>query len=456
MPIVFVSCALLIYINFLSLRIMSANRAYINGESHYSKGQKDAVRHLIAYLYNGYEREWQSFYEEINVPLGDNIARKALLAHQPDSIARMGLTMGRNHKDDLGDIIWLFKNFKWVPFVAKAIHEWQLADTSITQLQMVAGELHARRQQTKALDSTEQHAFFERITALGQELTIRANNFSNVLGEGSRQSKQILLYANIFFILIIIGSVSSYYVSTLNNLTRSKNEIESKNKELLHTNSELDRFVYSVSHDLRSPITSLRGLIGITHRETNLDQIKANLQLMNQSLIRQDEFISEILDYSRNKRQEIHIQPVNIERLVSEVIAMHQHIEEAKKISFNIEMPVTEIDADRARLKIILSNVVSNAIKYSDPKKTHRFITIKSFDKEETHHISVEDNGIGISKEDLPQVFDMFFVTNSNKGSGLGLYIAKEVIQVLNGSIAVESEIGVGTTFTISLPQRYV
>lgn len=129
--IVFISCALLIFINFFTIKILSANRAYVNGESHYSKGQKDASRHLLTYLYTKDENQWNLYLEELKVPQGDGIARVTLLKVGDNAVARKGLLVGRNNKADLDDLVWLFVNFKDIPFLAKAIHEWEQGDKLI-------------------------------------------------------------------------------------------------------------------------------------------------------------------------------------------------------------------------------------------------------------------------------------------------------------------------------------
>ena len=142
--IVFVSCALLICINFFTIKILSANRAYVNGESHYSKGQKDASRHLITYLYTKDQNQWKLYLEELEVPQGDGIARKTLLKVGDNKVAREGFLIGRNHKDDLDDLVWLFVNFQQVSFLAKAIDEWGQGDELIFKLFIVGQEINAQ------------------------------------------------------------------------------------------------------------------------------------------------------------------------------------------------------------------------------------------------------------------------------------------------------------------------
>ncbi|HKO76508.1 MAG TPA: hypothetical protein VJU52_04790, partial [Flavobacterium sp.] len=190
--IVFLSCALLIVINFFTIKILSASRAYINGESHYSKAQKDAVRHLIIYIYTQDKREWELYKEEIKVPQGDGIARVALLNHAADTIIRNGFLAGRNKKEDLDDVIWMFKNFKNISFMAKAIKEWEQGDIYINQLSMIGNDAN-RKFKTSKFDSETKQKMLLEISILSNKLTINERNFSNTLGEGTHTIKDLLL-----------------------------------------------------------------------------------------------------------------------------------------------------------------------------------------------------------------------------------------------------------------------
>lgn len=235
----------------------------------------------------------------------------------------------------------------------------------------------------------------------------------------------------------------------------SKKEIEVKNEDLILANNELDRFVYSASHDLRSPITSLKGLIEITQLEDDVDQIKDYLRLMYQSLAKQDQFISDIIDYSKNKRKQIIMEPVSLQEIFNEAISQLMHIENASKITFTQELLVDQIESDGLRLKIIISNLLSNAIKYADNTKQEMFISIKTYIHEGFNKIEVSDNGIGINDDCKDYIFEMYFGTNKNKGSGLGLYIVKEAVENIKGNISVFSESNIGSKFIVTIPTSY-
>jgi nitrogen-specific signal transduction histidine kinase len=449
------SCGLLIVINFFTIKILSASRAYVNGESHYSKGQKDAVRHLIAYMYAQDTKEWKLFNEELRVPQGDGFARVALLNHESDRIIKNGFRTGRNSEDDLDDLIWLFKNFKEVPFMAKAIEEWKQADNLINQLEWLGREVNLKLQNSK-IDAATRKKLLSEISMLGNKLSVKQRNFSNTLGEGSRTIKDLLIIINIGCILTIIGSVSYYYSITVKRLIASKKEIEIKNENLTKLNRELDNFVYSVSHDLRSPITSLKGLIELTKMEDDMEKINYYMLLMNQSLDRQDQFIRDIIDYSKNKRTETVVKTVSLNKLIDETISQHNNNVNADKIIITKDLSVDEVQSDDLRLKIVLNNLISNAIKYIDQSKKEMTISIRAYNSGAFHKIEIADNGIGIHDKHKNHIFDMFFVINSNKGSGLGLYIVKETLERLNGSIAVVSESNIGSKFTVTIPNQYL
>ncbi|PWB23624.1 sensor histidine kinase [Flavobacterium sp. HTF] len=450
--IVFISCALLICINFFTIKILSANRAYVNGESHYSKGQKDASRHLLTYLYTKDPNQWKLYKEELRVPQGDGTARITLLKAGDNEIARKALLVGRNHPEDLDDLVWLFVNFRQVSFLAKAINEWEQGDRLIFKLFIIGQQIDAKIKHN-ILTSEDQQKFLQQISIISDKLTINERNFSNTLGEGTRKIKDLLIITNIFFILVIVCSVCIYYSIMVKKLILSKKEIEVKNENLISVNHELDRFVYSASHDLRSPIRSLKGLIEITQSENDIIQIRNYLTLMHQSLARQDQFISDIIDYSKNKRKEIVIEPVSLHELFDEAILQLMHIENANRIIISKELQIDQIYSDGLRLKIIIFNLLSNAIKYADSSKKEMFISIKTYIADGFNKIEISDNGIGIKDEYKDRIFDMYFGTNKNKGSGLGLYIVKEAVENIKGNIYVSSENNIGSKFTVTIPE---
>jgi signal transduction histidine kinase len=445
LAVVILAASSMIIINFFTIRTLSAVRAYSDGESRYSKGQKDAARNLIMFVNTGEIKYWDSFQEELSVPIGDSLARVGLLQHQPDSVIRKGFLAGRNHPDDIDDLIWLFRNFKDVSFMKKAIALWKQGDYLVGQ-EAHAGHSAKQKVDVGNLLPDEKSDLIETINRITTGLTIKERAFQAALGEASRVIKNILLLANVILTVLVIGSTFLYARSVFRRL-------EKKNSDLTTTNEELDKFVYSASHDLRSPITSLHGLVGLAKDEKNPEVLSKYLLMMQQSLDKQDSFLRDLIDFTRNKRAKVIIKDIDLISLIDDVVEQHSFNDDARDIDIRKELKAKTMKADEFRLKVVLNNLLSNAIKYSDPKKEERLITIRTHRQNGSMIFQIEDNGIGIKKEDHGKIFEMFFAGDHHKrGSGLGLFITHETVQKLNGTITVNSQPGIGTMFTIELP----
>ena len=452
--IIFFSCASLIFLNYSTIRILSANRAYVTGETQYSKAQKDAVYYLTTYVHTKNAKYWAFYLREITVIEGDKLALNRLYSNPNDEMVKVGLRAGRNKEEDLDDIIWLFKKFKNVALFSNAFDIWAKANVLTDELTLIGKEVHKKVVST-ALTEAEKNSLLLQIENVAEKFTVVERNFTDAIIQGSWKMKNYLVFANIFFILIIISCVGIYFSSMMKKLLESTEEIELKNENLILANKELDKFVYSASHDLRSPLTSLKGLVQIAKEEEDLDQIKYYFELMDQTISKQDQFIIDIIDYSRNKRIEKTLEIVNLHQLINDVIQQYSYNDNAKTIKIEKNLEIDKIYSDALRLKIIFNNLISNAIKYGDPEKEEKKIEIKVLKENDFYKIVVKDNGMGIKEEILPRIFEMFFGTNHNIGSGLGLYITMEAVQVLGGTITVSSQINEGTIFTITLPISY-
>jgi signal transduction histidine kinase len=264
--------------------------------------------------------------------------------------------------------------------------------------------------------------------------------------------EQILVNQMINF--VVSGTAAVMVVTLLTGLNHYHLRlIQSQTEQLQKANNELDRFVYSTSHDLRAPLSSLMGLINIT-RNARPEEAKAYLNLMDDRIRSMDQFIKDITDYSRNNRQEIVCQVVPLRQLVEEVWETLRFIPGVERIELALTIPEGAcVHSDPSRLKIILSNLLSNAIRYHDLGKSTPFIRLTAKVTPNTFCFTVEDNGQGIEPQYQRKIFDMFFRAHEkSKGSGLGLYIVKETIDKLAGSISVESIPGKGSSFTVRLP----
>jgi PAS domain S-box-containing protein len=237
---------------------------------------------------------------------------------------------------------------------------------------------------------------------------------------------------------------------------RKKNELrlEKQNEELKKLNSELDRFVYSVSHNLRAPLTSILGLINIARITPESETLMQYLSLMEKSIHKLDATIHEINDYAKNARLEVLKEEIDFEKLFNGIIENLAYMEGASSIKFELQVCSKAVFySDKSRLLVIFNNLLSNAIKYHDPGKKYPFIKIQVATHSTGAHISIQDNGSGISPQYKEKVFEMFFrASNQSTGSGLGLYIVKESVSKLKGTISLQSEFNQGSNFTIILP----
>lgn len=261
------------------------------------------------------------------------------------------------------------------------------------------------------------------------------------------------------FPLISENSSPTHLISfgfSVTKMRKAQAVLEHRNDELQKLNEELDRFVYSVSHDLRAPIASVLGLINIgVDVKTNIEAQEV-FAMQRDALERLDSYIKDVIDHSRNKRLEVVAETVIIRSVFEEVIDGLRFLPSLEKVRIGMDIPSDLVLInDPVRFKVALNNLLSNAIRYSDLKKDAPFVRIHAEAYDGGVSIKVEDNGIGIRKEYQEKVWDMFFRgTAKSGGSGLGLYILKETIDKMGGSISLESEEKVGSTFSMKVPNR--
>lgn len=237
-----------------------------------------------------------------------------------------------------------------------------------------------------------------------------------------------------------------------------RKQMEDQNEELLKINTELDRFVYSASHDLKAPLASIMGLITISKLENDPVIISQYLDMINTSVHKLDRFIKDIISYSRNSRLELEHNLIDFEQLIKDTFNDLEYLDNARKIDKRIFVDIkTPFYTDLSRLSVLMNNLVSNAVMYSNTNQETPFIEIHVSTHENNVVIEVKDNGQGIPEEHQKNIFKMFYRASQNsKGSGLGLYIVKETIEKLKGRISVHSEMGIGSLFMIEIPNLEV
>ena len=226
-------------------------------------------------------------------------------------------------------------------------------------------------------------------------------------------------------------------------------------EELKIRNTELDNFVYKVSHDLRAPLSSVLGLVNLAQHPNNHDDPKVYLKIIGERVNQLDHFISDVLSHSKNLKLEVKNGLVRFDEIVDIVFRNLNYMEGADQIRSEVKITGGPFYSDPWRIEEIFRNLISNAIKYRRIDNPAHEINISIGIDENEALISFRDNGIGISKQDLSRVFEMFYrASDQAGGSGLGLYIVKNAVEKLGGRVSVGSEPGQYTLFEIVLPNQ--
>jgi len=259
--------------------------------------------------------------------------------------------------------------------------------------------------------------------------------------------------SSMFFGSALIGRVISDLRNSETKLIDQKKQMEETNVQLSKANHEMDRFVYSVSHDISAPLKSIKGLIAISKLESKDQAEFPYISKIEQSVSKLEDFTEEILAHSRASRKDIEIDEISLNHQLDEILDNLKYLHGFSAIQFHRQIDEMPVKSDRFLLKVILSNLISNAIKFQKHKPgVTPEIKIRSSVSDRLV-IDVEDNGEGIQDIYQDRIFEMFYrATTSSSGSGLGLFIASEATKKLNGKIYFKTKHGEGSTFTIELP----
>jgi len=236
------------------------------------------------------------------------------------------------------------------------------------------------------------------------------------------------------------------YILTLNNRL---------NESLSKANHELDNFVYIVSHDLRSPLLLTKGLLDISKLKVGeREEVLKYMDLAGKSINNLDDIIKEILAYSRNSRTGLQHETFDLKSIIKD-IKDGLEIKESPSFAFLEEYSGdTRIYSDKGRLHTILRNLITNAVKYRKKETIGAFVKLAFTRNGNRFTITVSDNGQGIASKSMEKVFDMFYrATSAAPGTGLGLYICKEMLEKMGAEFKLDSTEGHGTSFTFTLEQ---
>ena len=414
--IVLIATVAIGFTHYYSVKILASTRAYTNFESQYSKGEKDASRHLISYIYSHEETDYLYFKSDISIPKGDQIAGEALASGKDKEIARIGFLMGNNDKDDLGQLIWFYHRFKKEVFFKSAITAWQQADVLVGKLNTLGAVIYRDINSHKPVDK---QGLILQINTISDNLTIKQQQFSAVLGETSRMVDHYVFILDMAISVIILACSALLAGIMLRKLHTSQKVIIDQNLALKSMNERINKFAYTLTHDLWAPISSLTGLVSVLEKEKDISQIPAYTEMMRESLLVQDKYIHEVLNTinNANDSSENSEQVCNLVELVNDMISQNGFFAQGKKVKFLSELEVWELKCNVADIKVVFNNLISNAIKYADFSKPEQWIKVKSYKSNRQCIIEIEDNGLGIKPEQKGNIFNKYFKSGLNKKS---------------------------------------
>ena len=500
---------------WFSITTLSAVRSYVGGEGLWSKSQKNAILNLREYGYTYDEKNYHAFKEFLKVPFGDKIARMEMEKINPDlDIVRAGFLQGRNHPDDIDNMIGLTKRFSKVYYLNKAFVAWQKAEPVLDELLAIGEELHALITAPK-IDKEKIKILLDEIERLNTKLTVLEDGFSYTLGEGARWLESMVLKL-VLALSITIGTISIVIAISINRSIKKgldvivegaelvkKGQLETRVK--IFANDEIGRvatafnemtetledkvaeskiteaklvterhraqssekakhvFLVNMSHEIRTPMNGIQGFANYI-RDSLVD--KEHLEAIEMIIKSADHLmriLNDILDFSGLGNEDVDFikQPLKVKDVIKDACLYVESNAKFKKIglSYSIGTRVPNIFiGDSIRLSQIFVNLVSNAIKFTEKGE----VVISADLIEETKEsvvveFRIKDTGIGIPIEKQQKIFELFEQGTSGTsrkfgGVGLGLSMVKRLVELQHGKIFLESIPGEGSVFYFRMP----
>lgn len=249
-------------------------------------------------------------------------------------------------------------------------------------------------------------------------------------------------------IISSIEEANKFYIAT--------SMLDIRNEELQKAYHELDKFAYSVSHDLREPLTGILTAIKLASGFDQIERVHEILGLMEGSLMRLDAYINSLRDYFLLRRGELELSAIDFYKLFDTIVQFYKMYTKNNQVSLNVKVEQSDtFKSDYAVLELVLHNLLSNAFKYQRKDSDDKQVNLSVVVKDEYATIEVSDTGVGIAPEYIKDIFRLFFRANNEaEGMGFGLYNVQNALAKLQGTVTVTSELGNGTTFKVVIPNK--
>lgn len=377
---------------------------------------------------------------------------------------RRGLAFAYYHK---GKVHWHQKEFKLaIEFLENAfnIHKETGENLGIVMCTLELGALYLEDQQFEKALSTSQYALEQSKELGNNEFVAKAYYLLYDIAKSQGRKGEALEYHETYHSLMtsVIKAESAGKIKnqeiTLKALRLERETKIQKEKNLVikRKNAELDSFVYRVSHDLKGPLSSMLGLRTIVKKDITDVKSLDYFDMYHSQAERLNEIVIGLIDLTRIKEKELIKTEVDFKQIIDKCINSFEHIPNLAKVQFDIRIqPDMEFCSDHRVITTIIQNLIENAIKYSKEDGQPNVVKIEVSMSNEKLELKISDTGVGIPDELMPQIFDMFFRANGAvSGSGLGLYILKNAVERLEGTVEAESEEDKGTCFQIKIPYQ--
>ncbi len=251
---------------------------------------------------------------------------------------------------------------------------------------------------------------------------------------------------------ILADNTTNGAIITFNDITEIKKtqlELDKKNISLLNINADLDNFVHTTSHDLLAPLANIEISIDVMNQLKVTDPtLNKFLTVINSSIKKFRSLINDIATVAKVESGMLTTEMINLDEIINEIEWSLENKIKSTGTIIKRDLKVKQIRFSKKNLRSILFNLISNGIKFKGNERP--VISISTAKEKDNIILSVEDNGIGISKNDLDRIFDMYGRVNHDiDGHGIGLYLTKKIVDAASGNIVVESEPGKGSKFIV-------
>jgi signal transduction histidine kinase/DNA-binding response OmpR family regulator len=304
----------------------------------------------------------------------------------------------------------------------------------------------------------QQNEIDSRQLKINQQILISKNQTNIILAISITLAIALILSSVFYYLFKENKKISRKLMAQKDEISSQKNKLEKLVTQLKEATDAKFNFFTNISHELRTPLTLIIGPLEDTLVSSRLHfTLKNNLELVQRNAFRLLKLINQLMDFRKIEegKMEINASTQVLGDFVFEISNEFKDLARKKHISLNMNDKTAglNIDFDQSMIDKVLFNLLSNAFKFTEENGTIN-ITIDQDKEQENAIIKIEDNGIGMSIEDVEHAFDVFYQGHSStfKGTGLGLALSKELIKAHNGNIIINSKKGSGTCFTITLP----